>query len=348
MADALTNVAALNNLLPDYYVPNLLLTLEAEAKLKEFAVKTPLPEHEGKQVFWNARRNFGGPSVALTEGSNGNDAAAISSRRVSATIDQYGRAIKLSDLSKLVLAFNSMSIAQDSIKESIMEGVEFVLHTGIFKAAYYGSQSKTVLLSSMMSSIASSFCANTGDSNVSNKRFQFPAVFGTSCARLSAVSKTAASPSAQLSVYSMRKATQRLRRLNAKPLADGHFVGYTHPNAIHTLKKDPTWREWNQYTNSKETMYKGEIGMIDNVRLIMSTLAPQYRVAAHSVNLVFIFGKEAFGLTELNGAIDQYVVGGPDSGNKFNLYGYVSFKYTAAAACLNPSAGVILFVHEVI
>ncbi len=343
---ATTTTTTLNNLIPDYYTPKLLITLEAEAKLKEFAVKTPLPEGEGKQVFWHARRNFGGASVSLAEGGSPNP-AQISSRRVSATIAQYARAVELTDLAKLVTAYSSMELAQDSIKESIKETVEYVLHTGIFKSAYFGSQSTTGILSALMSSLASAMCANTGTNNNSNKLFQFPAVFGAmSVGRLSAISKTAPTASARLSVPSLRKATQVLVRKNALPMADGKFVGYTHPNAIYTLKTDPTWMEWNKYTNSMETMYKGEVGQIDNVRFIQSTLAPRYAVAAHSVNLTFIFGKDAFGLTELAGAIDQYVIGGPDSGNLVNTKGWVSFKYTATAACLNPSAGVILFTHE--
>jgi N4-gp56 family major capsid protein len=342
---ATTTTTVLNNLIPDYYNPKLLITLQAEARLKEFAVKAPLPEGNGKQAFWNARRNFGGPSVSLAEGGNPT-AAQISSRRVSTTIAQYARVVELTDLAKLVTAYSSMELAQDSIKEAMMENIEFVLHMGIFKAAYYGSQSKTAILSVFCSSLASAFCANTGTNTNSNKQFQFPAVFATSATRLSMVSGTAPSVSAGLAVYGIRKATRRLTKMNALPMADGLWVGYTHPNSIHDLKRDPVWKDWNQYQNSKETMYKGEAGNIDNVRFVQSTLAPQYRVAARSVNLVFIFGKEAFGLTELAGAIDQYVIGGPDSGNLVNTKGWVSYKYTAAAATLNPSAGVILVCHE--
>lgn len=338
-----TTTTTLNNLIPDYYVPKLLITLEASAKLYEFAEKTPLPLGEGKQVFWHARNNFAGASSTLSEGGS-NTPATISSRRVSATIAQYGRAVTLTDLSTMVAAYNSMEMAQASIAESMRKTVEHVLHMGIYKNGIGLNRTTTGLLSAHMSAVASAFCLNTG--TLGANQFQFPAVFGTSATRLSAVNKSAPSSSAMLAVYGIRKATQVLNRKDALPMADGKWVGYTHPNAIHTLKKDPTWKDWNVYQNSKETFYKGEVGEVDNVRFIQSTLAPRYAVAAHSVNTVFIFGQQAFGISELNGGMEQYMITGADSNNIFNTVKTVSYKYTAAAAALNPSAGVILFVHE--
>lgn len=345
MADSTSNVAALNNLLPDYYVPKMLMRLEAETPLLEFAVKTPLPMNEGRQVFWNGWRTLAGASALITEGTTGNDSVSLSSRRVSATIVQTGRSVRITDLAKMVLAFSAVEGAQETLKDSARKTVEHVLHMGIYKNNIANNRSTTGLLSSKMSAVASAFCLNTG--TISDTfQFQFPAVFGTTATRLSAVNAAAPSTSAQLSIYAIRKATQRLRRFDVMPLADGFYVGYTHPNAIHTLKKDPTWTQWNAYQNSKETMYTGEAGKVDQVRFVMSTLAPRFAVAAHSVNGVFIFGKEAFGITELDGGLKQIVAGGPDTSNRYDTFGYISYKYTGIAAALNPSAGVILWVHE--
>lgn len=345
MADSLTNVASLNNLLPDYYVPKMLTRLEAETPLLEFAVKTPLPMNEGRQVFWNGWRSIAGASALITEGSTGNDSVALSSRRVSATIIQTGRSVKLTDLSKMVIAYSAVEGAQDTLKDSARKTIEHVLHMGIYKNSLSANRSTTGLLSSKMSAVASAFCANTG-TIADSFQFQFPAVFGTSAGRLSAVNASAPSTSAQLSVFSIRKATHRLRKFDVLPMADGYYVGYTNTFALHSLKKDNTWKDWNQYQNSRETMYKGEAGFVDGVRFVITTLAPRYAVAAHSVNPVFIFGKEAFGITELDGGLKQIVAGGPDSGNRYDTFGYISYKYTGIAACLNPSAGVILWVHE--
>jgi hypothetical protein len=63
---------------------------------------------------------------------------------------------------------------------------------------------------------------------------------------------------------------------------------------------------------------------------------------------VFIFGEQAFGVTEALGGLEMFMTNGVDSGNPYNTFQYITYKITAAAACLNPSAGVILWVHELI
>lgn len=348
MADALTNVASLDNLLKHFYVPKAILTLYNETPLYEFAMKSPQPKGSGNITYWNAWVRLAGASSALTEGGN-NSTAALSSRRVSATIAQYGRGYKITDLADFMTVLDSREGAMKQLRESAQETLEKVCHTGIFKTPFHTqNSSKTLLLSVQMSAVASAMCANTGTHADSNRQFQFPAVFGTSAARLSAVSKTAPSQSAQLSLYGIRKVINRLERLNAKRHADGYFVGYTHPNAIHSLRKDKNWEQWNQYQNSKETMYKGEVGRVYGVRFVTSAICPRYAVAAHSVLPVFIFGQEAYGVTEAIGGLEMFTVTGPDTNNPYNTFSYITYKITSAAAALNPSAGAILWVHELL
>lgn len=349
MADTLTSTSVNNNLLPNYYVPKALIVLYNETPLYEFAEKAPQPQGHGNTTYWNAWVRMSGASSTLAEGGN-NSLPALSSRRVSASVSQYGRGHKISDLAEWMSVLNVRDGSQQILQYSAKETLEFICHTGIFKTTYYTqNQSTTKFLSAYMSALASAFCANTGTTGsvASTSQYQFPAVFATSCSRLSAVSSTAPSLSAQLSMYGIRKAVNRLERLNAKPLADGNFVGYTHPNAIHSLRKDKDWEQWHQYTEAgQETMYRGESGRIYRVRFVSSALCPRYAVAAHSCIPVFIFGQQAFGVTEVLGGLQMFVVTGPDSNNPFNTYAQLTYKISGAAAALNPSAGCILWVHE--
>jgi len=356
MADTLTQLSTNDNLLPEYFVPEALITLYNKTPLYEFAKKAPQPKRRGDTTFWNAWVRLAGASSTLAEGGN-NSTVALSSRRVSATPAQYGRGVKISDLEEFMTVLDVREGALAQLKESAKETLEYICHTGIFKAPFFTqNQSKTLFLSSVMSSLASSFCANTGTSNVTNRQFQFPAVFSTSCARLSAVNKSAPSQSSQLSVFGVRKAINRLERLNANRMADGMFVAYTHPNAIHSLRKDKNWENWNQYTSEGQgRMYKGEVGALRvyGVRFVASAVCPRYAVAAHSVLPVFIFGEQAFGVTEALGGLEMFMTknganGVVDSANPYATYQYLTYKITGAAACLNPSAGVILWVHELI
>lgn len=341
-----TSSTTLNNQLSQYWVDKALITLIHNTPLYDAAVKTALPKGYGNTVYWNAWNRLAGASSTLAEGGS-NTAVAASSRRVSATIAQYGRAVTITDLAEYMTVLDTQAGVQQRVRASAKETMEFICHTAIFKAAYYGSQSTTGIMSALMSALASAQCANTGTSNTSNKQFQFPVVYGTSCARLSAVSKTAPSISAVASLYTVSKATRRLRSLNALPFANGRFFGYAHTNFIHTLKRDPAVVQWNAFGGTiKETMWIGQVGNTDGVDWVTSNLCPRYAVAAHSVNLTFISGQDSFGITEALGGLQMYLVTGADSSNLYNTLSTISYKISAAAACLNPSAGVILATHE--
>lgn len=330
-----------------WFSRKMLLRLEPQVKLAEFAQRDELPLRTGKTATWNGWRSLAAASSTLGEGT-ANSLTALSSRRVTATIAGYGRGHKLTDLFQFTAIFDAVNGSMDVLSDSAAKTVERICQTGIYKSAYANNLSTTGILSALMSSVASAMCGVTGNNNNSNSLFQFPAIFGTSAARLSAVNKAAPSISAQCGVNLLRKLTTRLRNQNARPMADNNFVGYTHPAALHGLRRDPTWINFNQYQNSKETFYRGEVGMIEGIRFITSTEAPAYRVAAHSVNMVFVFGQQAFGLTTLNGTVEMIIGRGPDKSDPFNQFTTVTYKIYAAGACLNPSAGRIGFAHEII
>jgi len=348
MADTNTTTSSLNNLLLSWFSRKIIATLVPKTPLIEFAQRDELPLRTGTQATFNGWNRIVGASVTLTEGT-ANSLVSLSSRKVNATISGYGRGVKLTDLATMTTIFDAVNGAMERLADSAAETVERMCQMGIYKANINANQLSTALLSATMSSPASSFCATTGTSNQTALQFQFPVVFGTSCTRLSAVSKTAPTFSTMLSTYSIRKTVTVLRSRFAKPFADGYFVGYAHPNALHTLMKDTNWKDWNQYQNSRETMYKGEVGMaVNGVRFVQSALAPRYAVAAHSVNAVFIFGQQAYGFTSLDGNVKMIVARGPDKNDPFDQFVDVTYKIYGVAVALNPSAGRILLVHELL
>lgn len=342
-----TTSTSLNNTYGSYYVDKAIMTLYAETPLYDLGDKTPLPTGEGKQVVWNAWRPLANPSSTLAEGT-ANAAEQASSRQVTATVQQVGKAVTTTDLIQYVSSLKVREGVQMLIRENAKVAMEFTCHMGIFKNTFRGGYATSAVLSGFMSAVASAFSANTGTISTSNRQFQFPVVFGPSVGKLSAVSKTAPTRSALFSLYSIRKATRRLRVKNAKPFADGKFRGYTHPNCIHMLKADPAFLAWNSSQYASQTMHAGEVLSTDGVRWLESTHCPRYAATAHSVNLSFIWGQGAWGVTEALGGLEIYVISGPDSGNLFNQLATVSYKLTAIAACLNPSAGVILATHELL
>lgn len=345
MSDTNTTTTTLNNLLQSFFSKKMITTLVPKTPLIEFADKEELPLRTGNTATFNGWNRITGASSTLAEGT-ANSLIALSSRKVTGTIAGYGRGVKITDLAAMTTIFDAVNGAMERLTDSAAETVERMCQMGIFKADINKNQVATTCISSYISSVTSAWCAVTGTHN-GDIQMQFPVVFGASVGRLSAINSAAPSTSAQLSVYSIRKTITKLRSLNAKPMADGYFVGYAHPNALHCLMKDNTWKDWNQYQNSKETMYKGEVGQaVNSVRFIQSSLCPRYAVAAHSVNLTFIFGQQAYGFTSLDGMVKMIIARGPDKNDVFDQFITLTYKVYGVAVALNPSAGRILATAE--
>jgi len=355
MADVLSTAASLNNLVRIYLEKRMIGRLVPTERFYQFAKLHDLPKNSGVQMTFNGWTNLAAPSVTLSEGA-ANSLAALSSRRVNVSIAQYGRGVKITDLAAIVTITDVVKDAVDILSTSAALAVDNVCQLAIFRNILSNvgtnGSAKAGILSAMMSAVASAFCANTGTfTGLAAAQFGFPAVFGTSAARLSAVGKSAPTASARASVYSVRKVRNRLSRLDAIPWADGYFVGVAHPNFLDTLGRDTNWQTWNQYTKEgQQSMYKGERGRVEQVRFIGSTNAPRYAVAAHSVNITAIIGQEAYGITRLDGGIKMLVKNpGPNStDNPFDSFSSVAYKLNAVAAVLNPSAAAILFSHELL
>jgi N4-gp56 family major capsid protein len=345
MADTNTTTSNNDNLMAKYFSQKMIARLEPNTPLIEFAVKDDLPLRTGTTATFNGWRTLDAASVSLAEGV-ANSLPALSSRRVVATIAGYGRGVKLTDLFQMTSFFDAVNGAQDVLTDSARKTVERMCQMGIYKNNFARNQSTTGLLSAYMTANASAFCAVTGTCSTSDTQFQFPVIIPTTSLFLSNYAATAPTTSSQLSVFSVRKAVTVLRGKDAQPFADGYYVGYAHPNALHSLRKDPTWVQWNIYQNSTETMYKGEVGKVEKVRFVDSTLAPRYAVAAHSVCAVFIFGQGAFGFTSLDGMVKMMIARGPDKNDTFDQFTTVTYKVYGAAVALNPSAGRILMVAE--
>src|SRR6266700_6514110 len=198
MADSNSTTVTNSNLMQSWFSQKMIVRLEPQVKLAEFAQRDELPLRTGTTATWNGWRTLGAASSTLAEGVI-NSLVALSSRRVTATIAGYGRGHKITDLFQLTSLFDVVNGSMDVLSDSAAKTVERICQTGIYKSAYANNLSTTGLLSALMSSLASAMCGTTGTNNNSNSLFQFPAVFGTSASRLSAVSKTAPGLSSQVS-----------------------------------------------------------------------------------------------------------------------------------------------------
>ncbi len=322
-----------------------------------------IPQGEGQQITWNGFRRLAAASSFLAEAS-GNSAAALSSRKVNVTVNSIGRAVKLTDLLEFTSVLNVNEQAMQRIEDSAALTVDNALQYALFKGSGTVARlqvgqladTKTKILSALMSARASSFCANTGNAEAGRLQWGLPVVFGTSCVRLSAVSATAPSISARLGPIAIRKAVARLKRLNAKPFADGFYMGVAHPLALATMYGNSDWKQWQlNYAGGANsgptgTMYKHQAGIVHQVKLVESSNQPRYAVTAHSANITTILADGCLAAAELDGSV-KFIITRPGSqttNDPFQLNSYIAYKVRMAGAVLDPSAGVHVITHELV
>ena len=351
MADTLSTTLTLDNLLSTYFVRLALPRLTPRAVLFQFGVKTPLPKGAGSTARWNGWSNFGTVTGALGSEGVTPSAAGLSSRTVTATVLQYGRTVKITDLIDYTSSLDVTEGAIENLADSAGRSVDKVVQIGIFRKSIARNTGVSIL-SSWMSCVVSAFHAGTPNLAANTAlAFNFPAVFGTTATQLSAVDKDAPSTSARMSLYAIRKTVKQLRAKDALEYADGYFKGVTNTDAWADLKADPDFKTWYQYTGDVKKMESNLTGEVEGVKWYLSNNLPKYRVAAHSCDISFIFGQGAYGVTTLGAGKAkgfEMIVKTPgpgDTSNPMNLYSTVSYKFSMAPAALNVSAGRILFTH---
>lgn len=361
MADQNTSIVNNDNLLQSYFERRALKTLEDKVWYYQVAKAGgeiyPIPKGSGQQITFNAWRRIAAASSFLAEAS-ANSAVSLSSRKVNVTVVSLGRHVKLTDLLEETSVLNVNEGALRRIEDSAALTIDNALQYAVFKGSGAAGRlqvgqladTKTKILSALMSARASSFCANTGTAEAGRLQWGLPVVFGPSVTRLSAVDAAAPSISARLGPIGVRKVVARLKRLNVEPFADGKYLGIAHPNALATMYGNSDWKQWqlNYSGGPQATMYKNEAGTVHQVRLLESNNQPRYAVAAHSCSITTIFGMGCLAAVELGGSV-KYIITrpGPQSTNDpYHLQSNVAFRVRMIGAVLDPSAGAHLITME--
>jgi len=357
-----TNTDSNNNLLMSYFERKALVTLMDEVRFYPLCDKKPLPLGSGKSVTFNAWRTIAAASSTLSEYSaSANAMVALSSRKVSVTIASYGRGVEWTDTLELTGVLPVEPGALAMLEQSAAMTVDNIIQYAALKALFVHTGNSTrctsSILSGRLSSRASAFCADTGTSSIALK-WGFPVVFGTSATFLSSVHAASAattSISANAGPIAVRKAVSRLRRLNVKPFSNGRYAGICHPNFVSSMLGNPDYKAWVQGYESgpKETMYKHQVAEVHGVSFIESSNMPRYQGNMLSqeqpnLNITFICGQGALGMTELDGGIKYILHTGKETADPYELKSTLTYKVRAAACVLNVSAGCILITQDMV
>lgn len=349
---SLTSTAT-SYLLSTYYDKRLLERLKPRPVMWDHGQKRSLPKGEGKVVKWSRLTNFGVASV-LSEGTRPTP-KVVSSLNVTATLMQIGDYVAVSDFVDMTAISSIVEGAVDLFATQAGTNVDYIARDALFGEGTSYLSYPTRNISAWVRKGAVGAGSTSAVSALRGKTIGFYVDFVNSLSSntdkrfKSAVSawQTSAWNVFPITVQDIREGVQRLQEANVPTFDDGYYIGFIHPTAAAGLKKDSAWQNWNQYSGelTKATMYKGELGEVERVRFVSSTLvmkSPIQKGAAVSACFTTIIGKDAYGVVDYDGGVHTYVKqpNQYDTSNPLNQWTTIGWKATLASRILESARGV--------
>lgn len=226
-----------------------------------------IPKNSGNQVSYRRFNQLSTATTALTE-SVTPAAAALSVTEVTGTVQQYGNYVQISDAIQMMGIDRVLTEATDVLGENAGQSVEEIIRAEVV----------------------------TGTS----------VLYATGSAR---GSQTASNP---ITLTLVRKAVRTLMANDARPFygdrdemgQGGMFLGIIHPNAWYDLVGDTTVLNTFTYSDP-EKLYTLKVPHLGQVAWMISTKAPVFTgqgSGGADVYGTMIFGKDAFGVTNVGGS----------------------------------------------
>lgn len=243
---------------------------------EEGAQKRPVPNGEGKVLYFQRYTPLTIITAALTEASNPS-AVNLSATNVSTTVSEFGSYTKISKLLKLTSVDSKMKGAVEVMGQNAGESRDQLIRDHAF---------------------------------VGNGTTQY-----SSGSALTDVTITDT-----LSASQIRKAVRTLKANKAMKYDDGYFIAKLGPYSSYDLLGDSTWVDAHTYKDG-ENLYKGELGKLYGVRFLETTNPKETANGGSSnadIQHTFIHGKNAFGVTDLEGDGKKVYVKTPGSNSTDN------------------------------
>jgi len=268
-----------NDLSPEmktFYDKALLYAAQAQLVHHQFGQKRPIPKNGGKTIEFRKFTPLAKALTPLTEGVTpaGNQ---LDVTTITATVNQYGDFIALSDVLELT--------AIDNV----------VLETTKLLGDQAGLTMDTIVRDILVAG-----------TNV----MYAPKINASTGAETAVTSRASLDATAVLTVDLVQQVVARLRAVNT-PRINGSYVAIIHPYAEYDIMRDPEWIDPHKYKDTTN-LYEGEIGMISGVRFVESTEAKIWRGTGSPSGLsvfgTLFFGENAYGVTDVEGGGLQTIV----------------------------------------
>ena len=289
-----TTTAALSDENKTYYHDTLIDQAEPYLVHDQFAQEINIPEHGGKTVEVRYFDLLDKTTTALSEAVTP-DGTNLTMGVKTATIAQYGAYVSLSDV-----------ISVTAIDPMLVQATKTM-----------GSQAGRSLDSITRDVI-------TGGTNV---MYCPKYVNGTKTA---VTARSGLDATAVIDVDTILKAAAQLEAMLAEPI-NGSYVCIIHPYVAYDLMRNEEFIEWHKYASTEE-LFRGEIGMVGNVRFVKTTEAKIVMQDTTPVFLTMVIGKDAYATTYAKGLGLEHIVKPLGAGDDpLNQRATVGWKATKAA-----------------
>lgn len=273
MFDGNTNVTTdvgLSDEMKTFYSDYLIDMAGPELVHDQFGQVADIPKNGGKTIEFRKYSPLPKALVPLTEGVTP-DGKKLSMSVITATVNQYGDYVELSDVLLLTAIDNNLLQATKLLGKQAGQTLDTVV--------------REVL---------------NGGTNV---------IYAGGVDDRAELHYTSEESNCNITVNDVRKAVRLLKKMNA-PRIDGCYIGIINQDASYDFMNDPKWVNVKTYSDP-EGIYEGEIGKIEGVRFVETSEAKIFEKAGAggaNVYSTLILGAEAYGSTTVKGGGLRHIV----------------------------------------
>lgn len=263
-----------NDLSPEmktFYEKRLIDLAEPKLVHDQFADKYPIPKGGGKTIEFRKYDSLPKATTPITEGVTpaGNK---LNVTDITATVDQYGDWIQISDMLQLTAIDNNVVQATKKL------------------GAQAGKTSDTITREVL-----------AGGTNV---------IYAPKGDLTPVTSRATLDATCKLTPDLFFRAAAQLEAMDAEPVGDS-FVAIIHPYAAYDLMRTDEWVDIHKYAQP-DNIYNGEIGKIGNVRFVKTSEAKIWKGSGCPSGLAvfgtLVLGANAYATTEIEGGGLQHIV----------------------------------------
>ena len=258
-----------------YYEKRLLDQAEPLLVHDQFGDKYPIPANNGKTIEFRKYESLPKATEPLTEGVTPN-AQALTVTPMTATVKQYGGWAAITDVLQLTAIDNNITQATKVLASQAGRTLDTV--------------TREVLAGGTNVIYAPKLSADGTETAVTSRK--------------------ALDKSCTLTPKLFFQAAAQLGAMNADPIGDS-YIAIIHPYAAYDLKTCKEFIEAHKYADP-DTMYRGEIGKLGNIRFIETSEAKIWKDATCPEGLAvfstLVLGAHAYGVTELEGGGLEHIV----------------------------------------